>query len=185
MAMNDRDKRALRIGGVLVGVAVLYRLVLSPMLAGWAEARAEGAMYTTRIIQFEDKLDRREDLRKRLRERYGSAIDRPLLSIDELRVAFPRSVQDALSRASIEITQVEVQGVRRLRNVSGVSSFALRVRGTCNDRAIPAMLNELRKADQVVVIDSLDLTMSAPGRRDQWQLVLTLSTPGLGTEGRR
>lgn len=185
MALTDRDRRALMMGGGLVLAVVLYRLLLSPLLAGWAEARAEAAVYTQRLAQLEDRLDRRDTLQRRLRETYGPAITQPLPTLEDARVRFPQAVQEALASAQLQPQQIEVQGVRRVRGVPGVSNLSLRVRSVAPPQAIPAALNALRSAGLIVVVESVDLSMAQPNQREQWQLLLTLSTPTLDAEVRR
>ena len=184
MAMNDRDRRALLWGGALVAAAVLYRVVLSPAVDRWGEARAEGALYTQRLEQAENKLERRDVLFDRLADRFGPAVTQPLQPLEQVRVAFPQAVQAALGRAGVQPQQVEVQGVRRLRGVTGVSTLSLRIQANVGDASIARLFNELRNCGHTVVIDSVNLSMAQPGQRQQWQLMLSLSTPALEQEQR-
>ena len=184
MALNPRDRRALLWGGGLLAAAALYQLALSPVLATWSEARAEGAANLERLTQIEDKLERRTQLHDRLSQRFGPAVVEPLQSLEDVRVSFPKAVQDALGRAGVQPQQVEVQGVRRMRGVAGVSTLSLRVRANCNDQSIARLFNELRNCGHSVLVESVDLSMAQPGQRNQWSLMLTVATPALGQEGR-
>ncbi|CAN0443370.1 unnamed protein product, partial [Ectocarpus fasciculatus] len=125
--MSPRDRRALIFGAGIIGVAVLYRLALAPAVAQWGQARADTVSQTQRIVQFEERLEKRNDIRQRLMERFGPGVQAPLLSVDEARVAFPRSVQEAFGRAGASARQVEVQSVRRVRDLSGVELLSIRV----------------------------------------------------------
>ena len=184
MALNPRDRRALLWGGGLLAAAALYQLALSPVLATWSEARAEGAANLERLTQIEDKLERRTQLHDRLTQRFGPAVVEPLQSLEDVRVSFPKAVQDALGRAGVQPQQVEVQGVRRLRGVTGVSTLSLRIQANVGDASIARLFNELRNCGHTVVIDSVNLSMAQPGQRQQWQLMLSLSTPALEQEQR-
>lgn len=177
--MSPRDRRAMLVGGVLIGVAVAYRLVLSPVVDRWGEARQSIAAQSSLVAQFEEKLEKRDDIRGRLEKRFGPGVNQPLKSIDEAQVAFPRSVQQAIERGGGQATQVEVQGSRRVRDLSGVEMLSLRVQVNCEPDAIPKMFAELAKAEMPVVVESVNLSMPQRGQRQQWRATLVVSTPTL------
>lgn len=175
--MSPRDRRALILGGLLIGVAVLYRVVLSPVVDVWQEARAAAELQSAMVERFEEQIETREKIRRRLEVRFGPGVHDTLRTVDEARVAFPRSVQEAINRGGATAKQVEVQGVRRLRDVAGVDLLLLRVQVECEAPMIPKIFSELRRADVPVVVESVGLVMSQPGQRQKWQANLVLSTP--------
>ncbi len=168
----------------LVGAALLYRLVFSPVLGAWVQSRQAVEVGSVMLERLEEKIERRDAIRARLEQRFGPSVHRPLQTVDEARVAFPASAQEAIQRSGASATQVEVQGVRRVRDLPGVSMLSIRVRVMCEASALPAMLKELNYTDFAVVVESMQLTMANPGQRDQWQAVMVLSTPALGGENR-
>lgn len=175
--MNTRDKRALFFGAVVIGVAVLFRVALSPGLDRWREARATAGAQSAMLEQFESKLDDRDKFRKRLEPRFGPGVHDSLRSADEARVDFPRAVQEALSRGGVAAQQVEVQGTRRVRDLPGVELLSLRVQVNCQPPSIPSLFRELSRADVPVLIESITLSMPQRGQRQNWQATLVLSTP--------
>ncbi|MEM9418794.1 MAG: type II secretion system protein GspM [Planctomycetota bacterium] len=177
--MSERDRRALIWGGVLIGIAVLYRFALSPVVDQWQEARDAVASQSVMLTQYEEKLEKRSGIRKRLEQRYGPGVNRPLPTADDAQVAFPRSVQQAIGRGGAQARQVEVQGLRRLRDYPGIELLSLRVQVTCEPNAIPAMLAELTRADMPVVVESVNLSMPQRGQRQRWEATLVVSTPTL------
>lgn len=177
--MSPRDRRAVLWGAILIGLAVLYRVGLSPLVDQWSEARATAASQSAMLAQFEDRLEKRSDIRDRLEKRYGPGVHRSLHTVDEAQVAFPRSVQQAISRGGAQAKRVEVQGLRRMRDLPGVELLSLRVQVVCEPHAIPGMLKELSQADIPVVIESVNLSMPQRGQRQQWEATLVVSTPTL------
>ena len=175
--MSPRDRRALVIGGLIIGVAVLYRVLLSPVVGHWQEARDGAAVQAAMVERFEEQLEKREQIRGRLEARFGPGVHDSLGTIDETRVAFPRSVQEAIGRGGANAKQIEEQGVRRLRDLPGVDLFSVRVQVDCEAPAIPKMFRELQRADVPVLIESVNLVMAQPGQRQNWQATLVLSTP--------
>lgn len=166
-------------GAVLIGIAVLYRFALSPVVDQWQAARDTVATQSAMLDQYEDKLEKRSDIRKRLEQRYGAGVNNPLPTADEAQVAFPRSVQQAIGRGGAQARQVEVQGLRRLREYPEIELLSLRVQVMCEPNAIPGMLAELTRADMPVVVESVNLSMPQRGQRRQWEATLVVSTPTL------
>lgn len=177
--MSARDRRAVLIGAVLIGLAVLYRVALTPVFDQWGQARADAAAQTAMLDQFEEKLERRTAIRKRLEPRFGPGVNQPLRTVDEARVAFPQSVQQAIQRGGAAARQVEVQGLRRVRDLPGVELLSLRVQVSCEPHAVPTMFKELGQAEVPTVVESVNLTMPQRGQRQRWEATLVLSTPTL------
>ncbi|MEM1027834.1 MAG: hypothetical protein AAGJ38_07100 [Planctomycetota bacterium] len=175
--MSSRDRRALLLGAVLIGLAVLYRVGLSPVMGQWSEARATAASQSAMLAQYEERLEKRADVRKRIEPRYGPGVHRALVTVDEAQVAFPRSVQQAIRRGGAEVKQVEVQGLRRVREMPGIEMLSLRVQVVCEPNSIPRMFRELAGADIPVVIESVNLSMSQRNQRRKWDAALVVSTP--------
>lgn len=183
--MSDRDRRALVWGAVLIGVAVLYRVGLSPATDRWGEARASAGAQSAMVEQFEDKLEKRDEVRERLEARFGPGVHAPLRSMDEARVVFPKAVQEAIGRAGASAKQIEVQGSRRVRELPGVEMLSLRVQVECEPPAIPNVFKELAAAELPVVVESVNLSMPQRGQRQQWQATLVVSTPALAEAKQR
>ena len=179
MAMSSRDRRALLLGAGVVLAAVLYKVALSPAMTTWSEARQAVANQDALIARIDAQIDRRQAIHARLRDRYGPAIDRPLPTLEDMQVKFPKVVRDAMGRGGAQPGSVDIQGVRRLRDVPGVSLMTLRVNTVCGGNAIPAVLDGLRTAEQIVIVDSIELSMAQPGNRGKWTMILQLSTPTL------
>ncbi len=180
--MNDRDRRALVIGVVLVAAAGAYRFGLSPALDHWREARSVAAQRQAVVDDLHAKLGRRDALMARLEPRFGPGVHEPLDAAENVQITFPRAVQQAISRGGGKPTQIEVQGLKRIRGVTGVELLSLRVRIDCPSRSIPEILQQLRAAELPVIVESLDMVMANNNRRDEWRLSMTLSTPSLTTK---
>ena len=177
--MSGRDRRALILGVLAIGVVVLYRLALSPAIATWQQERADAAEQVALLEELETKLDRRAQILRRLEPRFGPGVREALRPASETQIAFPRTVQEAIARGGGSATQVEVQGLRRIRSLPGVELLSLRVRLDCPADAIPQVLQQLQQAALPVIIESMSLDMAQAGQRDQWRATLVVSTPSL------
>ena len=177
--MSDRDRRAIVVCLVVVAAAAGYRLVLSPMVEQWQAARASVATAEAQVDAVGQRLDRLDSVRRRLSERYGPGVGRPLATVEALRVAFPEAVRAAVEAGGAEARRVEVQGVRKLRDVPGVASLSLRVTAVGGDGAIPEVLRQVAAGPYPAVVESLNLSMDEPNRREKWEMVMVVSTPGL------
>jgi len=180
--MSSQDRRAIFWGAAFIGLAVLYRLVLSPVVDQWREGRASAEAQLVMIEQFENKLEKRSEIRTRLAQRFGPGVHDPLRTADEARIAFPRYVQEAIRRGVASAQKIEVQGVRRVRDVPGVALLSLRAEVYCEPESIPRFLKELGAAEVPVIIESIGLSMRQQGQRGKWRATLLLSTPTLAEE---
>ena len=183
MALTQRDRRAVLIGLALLGLALLGRFVVMPAYGHWRDVRAAAVAQDEQLTQIERTLNRRDAVFDRLRSKYGDAVDAELLDVDQTRVVFPKAIEQALQQSGVAVQSIDLQAVRRVRQVSGVSMVSLRVRATCKPTAISKLLKALRETDRITVVERLDLTMANPGRRDQWTVGLVVATPAL--EGTR
>ncbi len=179
MSMSSRDRRAVLIGSVLLGVALLLRFVLLPSYEQWREMREAVVAHEAMLSDVERRLDRRDAMITRLLGKYGDAIEKELLDVDAVRVAFPASIQKALKQSGVNVQSIDVQAVRRVRSVSGVSMISLRVQATCEPNAVGKMIEKLTHTEQITVIERLDVTMEKSGQRNKWAVGLVVATPAL------
>ncbi|MCC6682024.1 MAG: hypothetical protein IT445_14075 [Phycisphaeraceae bacterium] len=177
--MNDRDRRALRIGLLVVAAALLWRFAAWPAMQHWRDARAAVAAYDQQLTSLEQRLADRDAAASRLRQRYGDAIEKPLLSLDETRVLFPQAVQEALRQSGMNVERLELQNVRRLRQSPQVSMISLRVEGSCEGSALPRVLASLRQSQRLTVVDRYETTMANEGDRRNWTVRMILSTAAI------
>ena len=181
--MNQRDRRAIFAGGLLILVAVIYRFGFSSAFAQWQQVRAESQQQLTLLDGLESKLERRGQILRRLEPRFGPGVGRPIPAAEDAAVAFPRTVQEAVGRGGGKATQLEVQGTRRLRDLPGIDLLSLRLRVDCPAESIPEVLRQLQAADLPVILESINFEMARAQQRDQWQATLVVSTPTL-SQGR-
>ena len=181
--MSNRDRRALIWGGLLIVAAAVYRFGLSPAVDQWQQVRAESQQQLALLEGLESKLERRAQIMRRLEARFGPGVGQPIPGSEAAAVAFPRTVQEAVSRGGGKATQIEVQGLRRLRDIPGVELLSLRLRIDCPADAIPEVLRQLRAAELPVMIESMNLEMARTGQRDEWQATVVVATPTL-SQGR-
>lgn len=179
MALSARDRRAVMVGLALIGLGLLARFIVVPGLEHWRDVRAVMSDGTARLMIVEQKIKRRDAVVDRQRQRFGQAVGQPLATIEEVRVSFPKTVQQALGQAGLGVSSIELQGVRKLREAPGVSLVSLRVRGMCGAPALPQALEALRSAEQLVIVDRFEIGLVKSDSRDQWSVTLVVSTPAI------
>lgn len=179
MALSERDRRAIWIGAGLIGLGLLLRVVVMPVVAHWRELRSSAYEGAARVAAIEQKLNRRDALVDRQRARFGPGVDKPLQPVEQVQISFPQSVQKALGKGGLGVSSVEPQGVRKLREVPGVVLVSLRVRCGGGPDALPQALAAIQGYEQLIIVDSFNLTMTKPGERNQWSVNMLVSTPAL------
>ena len=191
--MTPSEKRTVLIGLAVVGAAVLLRGGLQPAVAAWREARTAVANHEKQLDTLDTQLDRRDARLRRLRQKYGPAIETKLLPVSEVRVRFPQAVQETLKQGGMSVASVALQGVRRQREVPGVSMVSLRVEGTVGGESLPKVLAALRGCEVLALIEDARIEKGGGkgggrGRRSRggdggngqsFELSLMLVTPAL------
>lgn len=171
--MNQRERRVVFLGGALVIGAVAWRGGLGQAVAEWGDARARLAAESDRVADLEQQAQRRDAIGLRLQQRFGPAATRPLGAVVEVQADFPAAVREALGGAGLKVASVSVQGVQRVREVSGVSLVRVLVEGTAEGHAVPAVLAGTRSLPRVTRLEEVRLTRNG----DNWSLRMVLSTP--------
>lgn len=179
MALTERDKRAVKLGAAVIGLGLIVRLIVMPFTAHWGELRETVSSHEQRITFIEQKLDRRDAVVTRQRPRFGPGIESPLQPVDSVQLSFPQAVQKALGSGGLGVSSVEPQGIRKLRDVAGVVMVSLRVRCGGGPDSLPQALASIQGAEQLIIVDSFDLSMAKPGDRSNWSVTMLLSTPAL------
>jgi len=182
MALTARDRRAVWIGSAVIGLGLILRTVVMPAAAHWGDLRAVVSEGESRMAAIEQKLERRDAVVMRQRARFGPGVENPLLPVQRVQISFPQSVQKALGQGGLGVLSVEFQGVRKLREAPGVVMVLLRVRCAGGPDALPQALAAIQNAEQLIIVDRFDLTMTQPDDRGNWSVNMLLSTPALEGE---
>ena len=179
MPVNERDKRAILLGMAVIGLGLIIRLVVMPFAAHWQDLRSSASSCEQRISLIEQKLNRRDALIERQCVRFGPGLRAPLEPVEITQRLFPQTVQKVLGKGGLGVSSVEPQGIHKLREAPGVVMVSLRVRCNGGPDSLPQALAEVQKAEQLIIIDSIDLSMTQPGDRKSWSVTLLVSTPAL------
>ena len=179
MALSERDRRAVRIGGGLIVAAVLLRFVIQPALGAWSDARTAVADQSRQVEQLEAQLNQRDASQRRLAQKYGPGAEAALSSAETVSVDLPREARLALSAAGMGVRTVDLQGVRKLREpgLTGTVMLTVRVEGSCSGDALPRVLSALRNAPMLILLDDARLEKTEERGQTSWNLNLMLTAP--------
>ncbi len=177
--MTPREKRTVLLGLGVIAAALLLRGGLGPVYGTWRDARAAVSQHDEQLDTLESRLDRRDQRLRRLRAKYGPAVDAELVPVSEARMRFPDAAQQALQKGGLGVSSVALQGVRRSRELPGVSLVTLRVEGSVKGQQLPHVFAQLRGCTMLALIDDARLEKSQNGNEQQFAVSLVLSTPAL------
>ncbi len=183
--MTPRERRTISIGLGVVVVAVTLNLLVRPVFASWQEARTALADHDRRLESLELRLDRRDTKQRQLAQKHGPAVGQPLPSVAVARVKFPETVQAVLNSGGMSVSSMSLQGVRRMREVAGVSLVTLRVDGETSGARLADVLAALRGSELLALVEDVRLEKGGDNGRGEgpsYQMTLVLATPAL-TEG--
>lgn len=175
MNLSRRDKRAVVIGGLVLVVLLGYRYVAAPLTASWQNARQRIAETSAVRAAWRARANRLAAQQRRLEPIYGKAIGEPLPMVAKARANFVKTVQDILQSSGMSSQSVQSQPLRPLREVPGVALVALQVRTSGKPRQLMKALAAMRKADQLILVQSLS---AEPGgeRSKKMSISMVLAT---------
>ena len=174
--MTPRDRRAVLLGiGALLAVIVI-RWMLVPWVASWQQARQDITVAREELTSLEDQLRRYLSQRQRLTAMYGAAVAKPLEDMEPATLRFAEAVQGVVGRSGISNPAYQPQQPKAVPDAPGVEMVTLRMVGRCQLPQLANCLAELRKADSLIVVDSL-VANGDPRQQGQMEVTLILSTP--------
>jgi hypothetical protein len=114
--------------------------------------------------------------RKRLEDRYGPAVGKPLADSSTAKENLFNAAQKVLKANGFQVSGYEPQRPRPAGKVPGVEWVSLQIRGKCPDAQLPKCLAEFRNADTLVIVEQMSVANDekSPGNLS---VTLVLATP--------
>lgn len=175
MTMSDRDKKAILLGGLVLGCLIGYRFVMMPVLDSWSDARQRIAQVSAAQSSLDAQVMRLQSQRRQLEVVYGQGIAQPLPPVDVARANFVKTVEDLLKSSGMTSQGVRSQPLRPLREVAGVALVGLQVDCTGQPQQLMRCLANMSAGDQLILVDSV---RAAPDSRrpDRMQVSMVVTT---------
>ena len=158
----------------------MVSLILAPLWNSWRGAREDIAVYGRQLDELGRKTRRALGQRKRLAERYGPAVNKPLSDLQTAQRELFGTTEKVLKSNGFGVTgNYDPQQPRRVRDIPGrdVYWLLLRVRGKCKQAQLSKCLAGLRTADTPVIVDRLTVKNNAkkPGELEVTMMLGTLA----------
>lgn len=183
MNLSARDRRAVIVGGVALGVIVVVKFALIPWLDHWGDIRNRSDQARATLTEYGDKSNRLTSLHERLTQTYGQAVGQPLDDVQAAKISFHKVVQDVVQTSGLRLESMQPQVVRSIRKqVPGVALLPVRVVAKCQMQQLAKLLAELRKATCLIVVERLDVN-SDPQKPTELSVTMVLAT--VAEEGER
>lgn len=178
--LNQRDRRAVVICATVVGVLVLARFVVMPMVHFWSEARGRIEAKHEEVHALSAKLDKWKFERDLLAPDYGAALDAPPLAAEEVRLAFLKTLQDTLASGGMQVQSIRPLATRPVKELTGVSIATFQVTAKCQFAQLAPTLANLAAAPNLMLIDrlSMDVDEGQPGMLTVMLQIGTLTRSG-------
>ena len=181
--MTPRDRRAILLGAGLCWWWSSCGGCCCPGLTSWQQARQDIAAARSQLETLESQVRKHLSQRDRLTAMYGSAVAKPLEDMEPATLRFVQAVQGVMGRSGIRDPAYQPQQPRGVPGAPGVEMVTLRMTGRCQLPQLARCLADLRRADSLIVVDSL-VANNDPRTQGQVEVTMLLSTPAK-TEGRR
>ncbi|MCJ7543330.1 MAG: type II secretion system protein M [Phycisphaerae bacterium] len=176
--MTPHDRRAILLGAAALLAVVVVRWVLVPWAISWQQARQEITVAQSQLDALENQVRRHLSQRDRLTAMYGNAVAKPLEDMEPATLRFGEAVQAVMGRSGIRDPAYQPQQPRGVPGAPEVEMVTLRMTGRCQLPDLARCLAELRRADSLIVVDSLVATGDTrPQQQGQMEVTMLLSTP--------
>jgi len=175
--MSPRDRRAMILGGALLGAIVLLRLTLIPLWDSWSSARDRSRVYGEELVELNRSLRHVLGQRERLARLYGPGVREALSEEQIARMNLLQSAQDVFSGGGVRLTDYQPQRARPIRDIPNVSLVALQVRGQCQLPQLAKCLARMARTNTLLIVQSMDVANNEkqPGQLDVTLVLATLA----------
>jgi hypothetical protein len=181
MTLSARDRRAILLGGVGLGVMLMCHQVVLPAWEAWTDARRRTANARDQLAGLHRDLVRVIALRGRLEKQFGACAFKPLPDVEAARVRLFGQAEAAMNSGGFGASEYQPQSARAVRELSGVYWVRLQVRGSCDVGGLSRSLAALRGLEIPVVVKQMSVQNSTkePGTLSVTLVLATLA----GREG--
>ena len=158
MTLSTRDRRALILGVLGLGILLAGYYVLMPWLDSWGSARAQISEARSELADVQMRVQRILGLRRRLAKTYGPAVNMPLEEdVQTAQLNLSEAVRETFAGAGFKPTEYRRQRPRALSGVPGVQIVSLEVPGQCNLSQLTKSLAGLSKAKTFVFVERFSI----------------------------
>lgn len=175
--MSPRDRRAMILGGALLGAIVLLRLTLIPLWDSWSSARDRSRVYGEELVELNRSLRHVLGQRERLARVYGPGVREALSEEQSARMNLLQSAQDVFNGGGVRLTDYQPQRARPIRDIPNVSLVALQVRGQCQLPQLVKCLARMAQTKPLMIVQSMNIANNEkqPGQLDVTLVLATLA----------
>lgn len=158
MTLSTRDRRAIIVGGLGLGIIFAGYFVLMPWFDSWSSARAQVSEARDQLADVQMRVQRILGLRRRLVKTYGPAANMPLEEdVQTAQLKLLETAKETFSAGGFKPSEYRLQRPRALSEVPGVQIVPLEVPGKCNLSQLTKSLAGLCKAKTFVFVDSFSI----------------------------
>ncbi len=170
--MNQRDRRAIRLGAIaLASIAGVWLLIL-PWWSHWGDQRDRIEHSRQRLEDVQQQTQRLAALDRQLEPILGSAIKKPLVGMEAARTQLIKDVMDLNNRSGSQIRSVQPEGPRPLSELPGVVRVTVQVQSMCQPMQLVQLLSSARSNPNLLLLDRLETT----GGQGQMTVTMVWST---------
>ncbi|MBN2210085.1 MAG: type II secretion system protein M [Sedimentisphaerales bacterium] len=172
LKLNKRDRRALIVGGICVGLMLVYVLLIGPWLKRWSQVRADLSVLENRINQLAGQNDAGKAQQRILAEKT------PVLALpnnsEDQRLIFKKAMIQQARQSGLALSNIKYAAEKKATDAD-YSLLLLEGRINGPTEMILKYLADLYRNEHVCAIENLEL-ITQENERDKQQFSLTVST---------
>lgn len=182
MSLSRRDRRAIALGALVLVVLLAWRFGATDAVGQWRGARQRIDTSERQAERLGHRLASLERASRKLQETRGQAALEAPLPAERAGVRLTAAAQELLASAGMKIESITLQGSRSVRDLEGVDELTVQLRGECKADKLTECLAKLRKAEVLLIVDSLNVNNNEqkPGELSVTMVLATLVEGGKG-----
>ena len=171
MNTADRNRRAIRMGLIVLICLAIGQFIVLPWLDHWRDARHRITGAREELKELEAQVRRVWAHRKGLDDALGPAATKPLPNAEEAQVRAIKAAGQVLQMSGMQVISVRPSPLRPLREVPGVAVASIQVEGQGMFMQIPQCLAALRDAEPLLLVEKLTI---GPSQRQPGYMAMTV-----------
>jgi len=174
LQINQRNKTAMKIGGICAAVILLFNYVFCPWFSHWERVKAELAGEKTKLELIETDRSAARAAKHAALTAAVPVFEMPQ-SEDKQRLIFESKFIDQAKKTGIQFKSVNYHAPKKTKNAIGYKLLHLQCRGKCKFDQLTNLLAGLNENPHFVGIEELQIKCNEK-KRSEMDLVLTVST---------
>jgi hypothetical protein len=170
--MNNRDRRAVILGGSALAMIAAIWLIVLPVCSTWADTRDRADQSRKSLDNIAEQTRRLIAMDRQLEPSLGAAVKKPLVGLSAARTQLVKNLIDLHNNCGAQISSMQPEAPRTIQEVPGVVRLTVQVQSMCQPSQLVQLLAGARNNPDLLLLDRIETT----GGMGQMNVTMVWST---------